>query len=68
MLKKAPKNPLKLKKKYISKSLDVKIDIVIFLSYFVEKVFLNLCLNVFKFLLHLRQKFWYSEDVNKNPI
>ena len=35
------KNPLELKKKYITKSLDIKIDIVIFLSYFVEKVFHN---------------------------
>ena len=35
------KKPLKLKKKYISKTLDVKIDIDIFLSCFVEKVFLN---------------------------
>ena len=39
------KTNLKLKKKCISscedKSLVVKIDIVIFLSYFVEKVFLN---------------------------
>ena len=35
------KKTSKERNKYISKSLDVKIDIIIFLSYFVEKVFLN---------------------------
>ena len=45
IIKKKTENKLKLKKRCISccedKSLVVKIDIVIFLFYFVEKVFLN---------------------------
>ena len=54
LAKQKTKNKTKIREKMHcccqDKSLVVKIDIVIFLSCFVERVSLILCLNVFKFV------------------